>query len=157
MRHAKTRSTTRKRVEIQSLTQIMAESKITPHVPARFQKRAVNPVVGYHKFSSPSCVNHIKRGVVYLWNMRKGVLTVCIRFGKRSDGSKHTDLSDKKKCQAAGEIKVSKYGVFFNMRTGSYKYHDPKAERVVLKYLAQQSKPVFLRPYGIEASWTTVM
>lgn len=138
----------RRRVDdVQSLQQIISKYGKISHVPSRFQKRSVKPIVGYHKFSSPSCVKHLKRGVVYLWNMRKAVFTVCIRFGKRSDGSKHTDLSDKKKCQAAGEIKVTKHGVFFNMRTGSYKFYDQRADKVILEYLEQQSKPVFMRPY----------
>jgi hypothetical protein len=138
---------TRKNGKPKSLKQIMSEGPEIPHVAPNIAKRRPRQVVGRHKFSGPKCVKHLKKGLVYLWVMRKAVMTAGLRLHKNM-GGKHTDLTKTKKCQAAGELKVEKKQVLFNMRSGRYKNQD--AQRggfVVRKYLEQQSKPVVMRPY----------
>jgi hypothetical protein len=116
----------------------------TRHVTP-FRSRAVEKIQYYHEFADPSCVDHLEPKRVYLWVVRKGVLHVCMRFHHRY-GTKHTDLSKMKKCQAGGEIKVTKNHVYINVKSGSFRNQDANTKFILKEYLEGQPKPVILLP-----------
>jgi hypothetical protein len=145
---SKPKSIKPKSIKPKSLKQIMSEGPKIPSVAPNIVKRRLREVAGRHKFSGPTCVKHLKKGRVYLWVIRKKVMHAGLRLHKKK-GGKHTDLTQMKKCQAAGELKVEKKQVLVNMRSGRYKNQDTqRGGTIVTRYLQQQPKPVVLRPFN---------
>ena len=124
----------------------MSEWKGIPHVSPKKTHHVLQKVTHFHKFTGPECVDHLKVGIVYLWIVRKGVMTVCVRFDKYK-GSKHIELSNMRRVQAGGEIKVSKKGiVYVNVNSGRYRTQDKRGKYIIYNYLKGQSKHVKLMP-----------
>jgi hypothetical protein len=124
----------------------MSEWKGIPHVSPKATSRVLQKVTHFHKFTGPECVEHLKVGIVYIWIVRKGGMTVCVRFDKYK-GSKHIELSNMRRVQAGGEIKVSKKGiVYVNVNSGRYRTQDKRGKYIIYNYLKGQSKPVKLTP-----------
>lgn len=110
-------------------------------VPRR--RRAPRKVDDYHKFTSPTCIEHLTPGLVYLWVVHHGYMRVCLRHHKKH-GTKHIDLSKSRKCQGGGEIMIKRGVVRFNMNSGSFRSQDKKIKDIMLDYLRQQDMPVRL-------------
>jgi hypothetical protein len=49
-----------------------------------------------------------------------------------------------KKCQAGGEIKVTKNHVYINVKSGSFRNQDANTKFILKEYLEGQPKPVIL-------------
>jgi hypothetical protein len=110
-------------------------------VPRR--RRAPRKVDEYHKFTSPTCIEHLIPGLVYLWVVHHGYMRVCLRHHPKR-GTKHIDLSKSQKCQGGGEIMIKKGVVRFNMHSGSFRSQDKRMKGIILDYLRQQDLPVRL-------------
>lgn len=115
-------------------------------IPPR-RRRAPQPVDDYHKFTRPSCIEHLTPGLVYLWVVHHGYMRVCLRHHKKR-GTKHIDLSKSHKCRGGGEIMIKRGEVRFNMNSGSFRSQEKKMKAIMLDYLSQQHLPVRLMKLG---------